>query len=124
MSWIKDRNKETENRILNLTKMNSFIALGLMALSIIFSCFVHYTFPVVLLFLAAVGFFVYDQFQIKSITSKEENIAHEEITAEKSRVAKEMEDFSENHKKQMLEALNKKLLSLGLKPAEPYEIEK
>lgn len=121
-SWIKERNKETETRIWNSTKTNSFITLGLMALSVIFSCFVHYTFPIVLLFIAAVGSFVYDLFLIKSVTDKEENIASAEIEAEKIRSKKAMEGYSENHKKQMLEALNKKLVSLGLKPAEAYEI--
>ena len=123
MQWTKERNEQATVNIWNQTKNNFLISFGLMALSVIFSCFIHRTFLVVLLFLAAVGFAVYNSFLVKQITNKEESLASEEIKAEKEKTQNDVENYAANHKKDLFEALNKKLSALGLDPAKPFEIE-
>ena len=97
-------------------------SLGILAASIIVSLFVHFTFLVVAMLLAGIAGFIASRMLFKKIEASETAIANDKQQKIKSAAAKEIANYSTNHKEQLLEKLNKKLASLGLKEATINEI--
>lgn len=124
-----DLNKKTSERYAAIEKNVgkatfgiSILTIALLALSIILSIFVRSTALVVIAFVIAVGFFVFNTIAVKKADSDENKKAKEEIDAETSRVNAEIADYSKNYKKKQRDALDRKLSSLGLKPASADEL--
>ena len=119
---ISDRREEIDKNISKTTNGISLLTIALLALSIIFSIFVRSTTFVVIAFVIAVGFFVFNTIAVKKADSAENKKATDEIEAETSKVNAEIADYSKNYKKKQREALDSKLSSLGLKPASADEL--
>lgn len=119
---INERREEIDKNISKATNGISILTIALLALSIILSIFVRSTALVVIAFVIAVGFFVFNTIAVKKADSAENKKAKDEIDAETSKVNAEIADYSKNYKKKQRDALDRKLSSLGLKPASADEL--
>ena len=111
------REKAIEGNVWKATSLISFITIALLAASIIVSFFVHYTVPVVIIFILAVGAFVFNTIKVKKEEKEEKERAEDDIDAETKKTDDEIHDYEINYIIKQREALNKKLASLGFQPA-------
>ena len=106
-------------------KMDALV-LGVILLSIIFSCFVHRWFLVLIFFAAAVAGFIFHRNYMNESYDTEQWEVDRAINAEKKeiedRIKNERENAEKTHESKVLDSLNKKLTSLGLKPADAKEL--
>lgn len=112
-----------DKRVWEKNKKSFFIAIALLLSSILTSCFIHVTFLVVLLFLAAGVYTIFSLLKIKKDKEEEYKIIEKEIEEDEEKNESEIANYAETYIKREYEALNVKLLSLGLKPADKEELE-
>ena len=117
-----ERRDAIEKNVGKATTGISLLTIALLAVSIILSIFVRSTALVIIAFVIAVGFFVFNTIAVKKADSAENKKAKDEIDAETSKVNAEIADYSKNYKKKQRDALDRKLSSLGLKPASADEL--
>ena len=115
------REQVARNQIWKLTSKFSLPAIGLLSLSIVVSLFVRFLFPVITIFLCSVAAFILSLLYTKHIQKRETYSAMIDNSIEEDNFKKEFANYSRNHKIETLNALNKKLESLGFAPASPEE---
>lgn len=118
---IFQREQVARNQIWKLTSKLSLPTLGLLSLSIVVSLFVRFLFPVIAIFLCSVAAFILSSLYTKRIQTRETYSAMLDNSIEEDNFKKEFANYSRNHKNEILNALNKKLKSLGFDPASPEE---
>ena len=106
----------------NSTKFVSFASLGLMLASIIVSLFTNQLLPMIAVFAGAVASFVFSTIWRIIREKKADRKADDDIYAMEQSYKQEFNDYEKNHKLKVLDALNKKLQSLGYKPANAKDL--
>ncbi len=129
LSDMKSKRRDAiEKKVGMRTAPLSLITIFTLLASILTSVFIRSSFLVITLFIAAVVLFVINTIVVKLDLKAETKRAEKEIAKETARVKEEteneeerieeeIENYSDNYKAKLLEALNKKLESLGYEPA-------
>ena len=114
--------KGIEKQLWLKTKWFYFASIGLLILSILFSCFLRYPTPVIIAFVLAVVSCVTSNVITKKQNKKIINDVEAEISKRNSEVKEYIEKYSVNYEKKVRDLLNKKLKSLDLKPVKDGEL--
>lgn len=119
----KKRIVQMEENIWNKSKVLVLSTLGLLAASIVVSLFVKFLFLVIALFGAGVAMFILTKFSTKNIRSPMEKLTQSENDKAQRKCEEACNNYSAIQTQKIMEALNKKLASLGLEPATPKELD-
>ena len=119
---INKRREAVSENVFETTKIVSIINFALLLISVIVSLFVRRTPVVIIAFAVAVAFFIFNFVFVKNETKKETERAEKYIKDEIASTSYEIENYASNYKLRQSEALNKKLKSLGFRPADADEL--
>ena len=111
----KDEKGETKE-IWMRDKLYFAITMVLILASSIVSCTVRYLAPVIILFVLSLASFIVSMIFYKKNAITVKNEIKDRIKERNKKLESDVMQYSENYSKKMFEALNKKLLSLGLEP--------
>lgn len=125
-SELKDKVTNREQAIdKNISKATNIISIATIALllsSIFVSIFIRSTALVITMLAISIVAFIFNTIKVKAESKKETKRANDEIAEMKTQVESEIDNYSINYKFIQLEALNRKLESLGLEPVSADEI--
>ena len=121
-NWITQRTKAVHDNVYSATKLLAISTVTVLALSIITSLFIRLLSLVIAVFALSVAFFVLSRFAITKAYGKEREKCDAEIKNETQRVENLIKNYSTDYRKKKREALDKKLVSLGLEPSRNEEL--
>ncbi|MBE6602340.1 MAG: hypothetical protein E7637_07555 [Ruminococcaceae bacterium] len=119
---IKERERKASQTIDKKTLPFALISWGLLLASIAVSAFLRFLVPVVILFAAAVGMTIFARIQETVVRQKIKKITDTQNQKTRTACSDACRDYEKNKRAELLNALNKKLTSLGLKPATEAEL--
>ncbi|MBQ9098158.1 MAG: hypothetical protein IJY50_01865 [Clostridia bacterium] len=118
----KKRDSEVEPKVWEATKIFSLSGVTLLALSIIFSLFVKFLFPVIACFLGAVGLSVFSMIYTKKTRERIQKQTRDANTEASVACQNAIRNYEKKRKADLLQVLNKKLASLGMEPAKEEDL--
>lgn len=118
----RKRTAEIEPKVWKESKALSFLSIALLLASILCSLLVKVLFLVISCFAVAIGVTALAMLNTKKIRNRIESLVKAENDAAMEACNNAVENYEKYHKAELLEALNKKLISLGFSLAEMSEI--
>ena len=121
-SLISGRKDKIDKNIADATSLVTLITICTLAASIAISILIRsYILDTAALF-AGIAAFIFNEIVMKSATKKENESFKEYEKSEKARCEHDIENYSQTHRKKLLDSLNSKLSAEGLEPATESEL--
>lgn len=117
-----ERTAAIEGKVWESTGMLSVISILLLAASCVVSALLRFLIPVIACFAVALGMFIFSKIFAKVKRNSIKEKTERENTAATAACSAACADYEKNQREKILEALNKKLTSLGLSPATEQEM--
>lgn len=119
---VKEREKNAGEAIWNSTKKFSFLSMLLFAWSIITSLFIRFVPLVIIAFAVSLGFYIFNKQLTKKTEAKEKQLSAKEIHQMRVEAQNRIRNYESEYKIKQREALDNKLMSLGLEPVRADEL--
>ena len=113
----KQNNSDKEKKdyvVFERTKWLSITTMALILISIFISCFLRYPVIVAISFALAIGSYIANSIMYKRNEKSVFEEIEQRILERNEKFKSDMENYDSNYRKRMYEALNKKMVSLGL----------